>query len=420
VRLTAKQAPHRPGISSALGLRAGGDVFLIISQTRNEKTLMATNRITGQLRFLRALGLTALLWATAASPSLAITYTTIDYPGSVNTTALGIDGNNIVGAYDTGPVDDPITHGFLYNGTTYTDLDALFGTPGAIPGGIDGNNIVGQYSGATNSHGFLYNGSTLTNVDDPLGTHGNIASGISGNNIVGTYYDSATSHGFLYNGSTYTTLDDPLAMHGTAASAISGNNIVGYYIGSGDHGFLYNGTTYTTLDDPLATLGTVANSVSGASIVGQYFNASGSHGFLFNGSIYTTLDDPLAGSATVATGISGNHIVGYYIDALGKTHGFLTTVPVPGDYNGNGIVDAADYTVWRDTLGSTTDLRANGDNSGASAGKIDQADFTVWKTNFGNHAGSGSETSAVVPEPASATLFLVGFMTACAIARRNC
>jgi probable HAF family extracellular repeat protein len=33
VRLTAKQAPHRPGISSALGLRAGGDDFLIVSQT---------------------------------------------------------------------------------------------------------------------------------------------------------------------------------------------------------------------------------------------------------------------------------------------------------------------------------------------------------------------------------------------------
>jgi hypothetical protein len=33
VRLTAKQAPHRPGISSALGLRAGGDDFLIVTQT---------------------------------------------------------------------------------------------------------------------------------------------------------------------------------------------------------------------------------------------------------------------------------------------------------------------------------------------------------------------------------------------------
>ena len=38
---------------------------------------------------------------------------------------------------------------------------------------------------------------------------------------------------------------------------------------------------------------------------------------------------------------------------------------VPGDYNANGTVDAADYTIWRDTLGSTTDLRANGDNTGA-------------------------------------------------------
>jgi hypothetical protein len=35
VRLTAKQVPHRPGISSALGLRAGGDDFLIVPQTRN-------------------------------------------------------------------------------------------------------------------------------------------------------------------------------------------------------------------------------------------------------------------------------------------------------------------------------------------------------------------------------------------------
>ena len=65
--------------------------------------------------------------------------------------------------------------------------------------------------------------------------------------------------------------------------------------------------------------------------------------------------------------------------------------PVPGDYNRNGIVDAADYTIWRNTLGSTTDLRANGNNSGASADKIDQADYTFWKSRFGNVAGAEAE-----------------------------
>ena len=61
-----------------------------------------------------------------------------------------------------------------------------------------------------------------------------------------------------------------------------------------------------------------------------------------------------------------------------------SSAPLAGDYNNDGSVDAVDYTVWRDTLGSTTDLRANGDNTGASAGKIDQADYLFWRANYGN------------------------------------
>lgn len=68
-----------------------------------------------------------------------------------------------------------------------------------------------------------------------------------------------------------------------------------------------------------------------------------------------------------------------------------------GDYNDNGTVDAADYTIWRDTLGSTSDLRADGDNSG----DITAIDFGVWKDNFSPAATGGAALASgfVVPEP---------------------
>lgn len=53
--------------------------------------------------------------------------------------------------------------------------------------------------------------------------------------------------------------------------------------------------------------------------------------------------------------------------------------PLAGDYNFNGVVDAADYTVWRETMGAANDLRADGDVSG----EVDQADYELWKANFG-------------------------------------
>jgi hypothetical protein len=80
-----------------------------------------------------------------------------------------------------------------------------------------------------------------------------------------------------------------------------------------------------------------------------------------------------------------------------------------GDYNHNGVVDAADYTVWRDTLGSTTNLQADGDGSGV----VDQDDYLIWKATFGNTAagsGAGAKASAV-PEPGSALLLLIGVLT---------
>lgn len=79
------------------------------------------------------------------------------------------------------------------------------------------------------------------------------------------------------------------------------------------------------------------------------------------------------------------------------------SVSIPGDYNRDGLVDAADYTAWRDALGSTPVVhgaQADGDFSGA----IDASDYTIWSDNFGNV----STPARVVPEPASYSIcFLI-------------
>jgi hypothetical protein len=54
----------------------------------------------------------------------------------------------------------------------------------------------------------------------------------------------------------------------------------------------------------------------------------------------------------------------------------------PGDYNQNGVVDAADYVVWRKTLGDTVVEPFSGaDGNGNSM--IDESDYQVWRSNFG-------------------------------------
>ncbi len=84
-----------------------------------------------------------------------------------------------------------------------------------------------------------------------------------------------------------------------------------------------------------------------------------------------------------------------------------------GDYNGNGTVDAADYTFFRDNLGSDSAV-LNGNGSGAAT--VVQADYDLWKQNFGS---SGTGSSAAVPEPSSLALMLLIGHAAIALRKRS-
>src|SRR5262249_55571975 len=76
---------------------------------------------------------------------------------------------------------------------------------------------------------------------------------------------------------------------------------------------------------------------------------------------------------------------------------------LPGDYNKNGLVDAADYVVWRKTLGHVVTALSGADGNGN--GSIDAGDYDFWRRHFGDTAaGSGSGAiaeAAVIPEPAT-------------------
>ncbi|MDP3939897.1 MAG: hypothetical protein Q8R92_17400, partial [Deltaproteobacteria bacterium] len=81
---------------------------------------------------------------------------------------------------------------------------------------------------------------------------------------------------------------------------------------------------------------------------------------------------------------------------------------VPGDYNGNGVVDAADYVLWRKggPLSNEVD----------TPGTVNEADYTAWRARFGNAFGSGSVAGAAVPEPAGVVLLISALLGTLAVA----
>jgi hypothetical protein len=83
----------------------------------------------------------------------------------------------------------------------------------------------------------------------------------------------------------------------------------------------------------------------------------------------------------------------------------IISAVLPGDYDQNGVVDVADYVVWRDGLGTT----------------YTQHDYDVWRANFGRTAGSGAGTVAntAVPEPMTLVIVIIGALAMCSLRRAH-
>jgi autotransporter-associated beta strand protein len=192
--------------------------------------------------------------------------------------------------------------------------------------------------------------------------------------------------------------------------------------------------------NPGASVGTLT--VEG----GASFNATSHFGVEISGS---TVDKLIADSLNIASGAIldvlplGNVTAGQYtIAEFGSRTGTFTlnapagfsvaynannimltapniSVGVAGDYNGNGVVDAADYTYWRDRLGQNLTLPQSDPND--TDGVVTTAEYNFWKSRFGATSGSASSSlsgNQAIPEPASLALSMLAVVAWLGVYRR--
>jgi hypothetical protein len=120
------------------------------------------------------------------------------------------------------------------------------------------------------------------------------------------------------------------------------------------------------------------------------------------------IPDAVANAAT----LTDDPVIPWYVSTTessfnGLDIGFGEAVieGLPGDYNDDGVVNAADYIAWRNNEGQNVTLPGERTDA-ATPGVPDMEDYTFWVSQFGQGLETGSG-STVVPEPASLAMLLL-------------
>jgi uncharacterized membrane protein len=196
--------------------------------------------------------------ALASASASAYTFTSIEYPGAVETTVNGVnEKGHVVGSTQMGGM----LHGFVWIKGVFTLIDI----PGATrteAGGINNKGqIVGWYFTPSDFriHGFLREkDGTFTTIDPPTsGVFRTWAYGISNNgDIVGSFVDGVPpgTHGFVYRKGEFTIIDVPGFPFTRIFGGNSANQIAGTMALNEDtaprSGFIYAGGVFTPIDEP--------------------------------------------------------------------------------------------------------------------------------------------------------------------------
>jgi hypothetical protein len=316
-------------------------------------------------------------------------------PPGMDNGGAGFDTWNFAGGYND-PLFSPygnLNHfidGVDFAASSYNQL----GSPAF--GLTTGNRSYYPYTSRA-TRGFnspLAVGDTLTiKFDNPLLFPQEFAS-------AGFLFRLNTGKGPFIAGSTTSTVKNRLDLFTTTQRDLSGNLVGGNWtitdgIASTDTGLVPSatdsGTEFLfTLDSPESYSMQFIRLSDGAPLLSH----SGSLENTGSGAI-DSLEIAIFGNG------SGNGMLGGAGRATGEREFFFNdlqvTAPLTGDYNHNGVVDAADYTVWRDTLGQSVPAGTGADGSGD--GTVNIADYNLWNSNFGIGLAATSQLPNSVPEP---------------------